>query len=114
MARILASYCESRSLIESDSRLRSAATLDNWDNCWENSASVMASAPSRRPCGSGARRPRALSTGHASRSLDHLIRPLEERRRGGQAEGLGGLEVDDQFELGGLLDGEIGGLGASQ
>jgi len=28
-------------------------------------------------------------------SLDHLIRPLQERRRDRQAEGLGGLEVDD-------------------
>jgi len=27
--------------------------------------------------------------------LDHLIRPLQERRRDRQAEGLGGLEVDD-------------------
>jgi len=31
-------------------------------------------------------------------SLDHLIRPLQERRRDRQAEGLGGLEVDDQFK----------------
>ena len=41
----------------------------------------------------------------ADPSLDHLIRPLQERRRDRQAEGLGGLEVDDQLELGGLLDG---------
>jgi hypothetical protein len=34
--------------------------------------------------------------------FDHLIRPLEERRRDRQAEGLGGLEIDDQLELGGL------------
>ena len=27
--------------------------------------------------------------------LDHLIRPLQERRRDRQAEGLGGLEVDN-------------------
>jgi hypothetical protein len=44
--------------------------------------------------------------------LDHLIRPPEERRRDRQAEGLRGLEVDHQLELGGLLDGEIAGLGA--
>jgi hypothetical protein len=39
----------------------------------------------------------------ASRSgivlLDHLIRPLQERRRDRQAEGLGGLQVDEQIEL---------------
>jgi hypothetical protein len=34
--------------------------------------------------------------------LDHLIRPLQERRRDRQAEGLGGLEIDDQLELRGL------------
>jgi hypothetical protein len=45
--------------------------------------------------------------------LDDLIRPLQQRLRHRQPEGLRGLEVDDQFELGGLLDGEVGGLGAS-
>jgi hypothetical protein len=44
------------------------------------------------------------------RLLDHLIRPSEQRRWDRQAEGFGGLEVDHQLELGGLLDGEIGGL----
>src|SRR5258708_14039007 len=43
--------------------------------------------------------------------LDHRIRPLQERRRDRQAERLGGLEVDDQLELGRLLDGEISRLG---
>src|SRR5467141_1888068 len=46
------------------------------------------------------------------RSLNHLIRPLQERRRDRQAERLGGLHVDDQLELRGLLDGQVGGLGA--
>src|SRR6266852_3288100 len=31
-------------------------------------------------------------------SLDHLIRPLQERRRDRQAEGLGRLEVDEELE----------------
>jgi hypothetical protein len=44
--------------------------------------------------------------------LDHLIRPLQERRRDRQAEGLRGLEVDDQLKLGRLLDGEVAGLRA--
>ena len=30
--------------------------------------------------------------------FDHLMRPLQERRRDGQAEGPGGLEVDDELE----------------
>ena len=39
-------------------------------------------------------------------SLDHLIRPQQQRRRDGEAERLGGLEVDDEFERRGLLDWE--------
>src|SRR6266852_1228654 len=46
------------------------------------------------------------------RSFDHLIRPLQERRGDGQAERLRGLEVDNQFERSGLLDGQVGGPGA--
>ena len=38
-------------------------------------------------------------------SLDHVIRPQQQRRRDREAERLGGLEVDDEFELGGLFDG---------
>jgi hypothetical protein len=44
--------------------------------------------------------------------FNHLIRPLQEGRRDRQAEGLGGLEVDDQLELRGLLDWQVGRLGA--
>ena len=36
--------------------------------------------------------------------LDHLISGCEQRRRDGQSEHLGGLEVDDQFELRGSLN----------
>jgi hypothetical protein len=44
--------------------------------------------------------------------LDHLVRPQEERLRDRQPERFRGLEVDDQFELRGLLDGKVSGLGA--
>src|SRR6266404_5181887 len=37
--------------------------------------------------------------GHRGGLLDHLIRPLQERRGDRQAEGFGGLEVDNQLEL---------------
>jgi len=39
---------------------------------------------------------------------DLLIRPRKLRERDREGEGLGGLEVANQLELGGLLDGEIG------
>src|SRR5262245_27767602 len=47
-------------------------------------------------------------------SLDQLVGPLKERRRHRQAEGLGGLQVDDQLELGRLFDGKVSGVGTSQ
>src|SRR4030095_4187788 len=47
-------------------------------------------------------------------SLDRLIRPLQERRRDRQAEGLGGLEVDGEVVLGGLLYREIAGFRSLQ
>src|SRR5690242_1327181 len=43
-----------------------------------------------------------------------MIGPLQERRRDRQPKGLGGLEVDEEFELLRLLDGEVSGLGAAQ
>src|SRR5215470_18557446 len=45
---------------------------------------------------------------------DHLVRLEEEHRGNGQAEGLGGLQVDDQLELYRLLDREVGGFSAFQ
>jgi hypothetical protein len=39
--------------------------------------------------------------------FDHQVRPQQERRRDRQAEGLGGLEIDDQLESTGLLDRQI-------
>ena len=44
--------------------------------------------------------------------LDHLVRSQEQRLGNREAESLGSLEIDDQLELGGLLDGEVGGFGA--
>src|SRR5712692_10871495 len=46
------------------------------------------------------------------RSLDDLIRLPQQRRWDRDAQGLGGLHVDDHLELGRLNHWEIGGLGA--
>src|SRR5262245_14880406 len=39
--------------------------------------------------------------------FEHLIRPQQQRRRDGEAESLGGLEVDRQLELHRLRDGQV-------
>ena len=54
-----------------------------------------------------------IGTGQAC-LLDHLIRPLQERRWDRQAQGPGGLEVDHKVELSRLLDRQVTGLGALQ
>jgi hypothetical protein len=45
---------------------------------------------------------------------DHLGRLEEDGWGNGQPQGLGGLQVDDQLERGGLLDGQVGEFGAFQ
>src|SRR5438093_9444139 len=45
------------------------------------------------------------------KSLNDLIRPLQQRLRDRQPEGLRCLEVDDQLELRGLFDGQVARLG---
>src|SRR5262245_28038851 len=46
------------------------------------------------------------------RLLYDLVRPQQHRLGDRQAQGLGGLEVDDQLELRRLLDRQVGGLRA--
>src|SRR5262245_56000332 len=46
--------------------------------------------------------------------LDQLISLCNEQRRHFETERLGSLEVNHQLELRGLLDGQVGGLGALQ
>ena len=48
------------------------------------------------------------------RLFDHLIGDLLQMHRHGKTEGLSGLEIDDELELGGLLDGKFVRLSAMQ
>src|SRR5262245_56223897 len=88
-------------------------------------SAIPAACSSRLPLSGGSRpllRPgerRGNSTGQrrqeeaaAVHLFDDPVRPRQQRGRDREAEGFGGLEVDDQLELGGLLDGEVGRLGA--
>src|SRR6266446_968406 len=45
-------------------------------------------------------------------SFDHLVGASEDRWRHGEAERLGGVQIDHQLEGGRLLDRQSGGLGA--
>src|SRR5262249_28327262 len=65
----------------------------SWKKAWSASKSVT---------------PRWSSTG----LFNDLVGAQQQRLRNRQAQRLGGLEIDHQLELGGLLDWEISGLGA--
>jgi hypothetical protein len=45
-------------------------------------------------------------------SLNHRIGLCDEERRHCEAKRLGGLKIDNQLELGGLLDRQVGRFGA--
>jgi hypothetical protein len=47
-------------------------------------------------------------------SLDHLVGAGEKRLRYGEAQRLSGFEIDDQVELGWLVDRQITGFGSRQ
>jgi hypothetical protein len=53
--------------------------------------------------------PRAGTTGACS-SFNHLVGAQQERLRNGQAECLGGREIDDEIEFGGCSTGRSPGL----
>src|SRR5712692_10125771 len=89
---------------QSRERARSAA--------WAPRLRTAAGESSRTPPRAPAPRP-GLHRGAGQHALlDHLICPYQDRLRDRQPERPRSLEVDDQLERGGLLDGQVRGLGA--
>jgi hypothetical protein len=56
--------------------------------------------------------PPSVSPSKSIALFDHLIRPQQQRQWDGEAERLGGLEVDDELEPGWPLDRNVCWLGA--
>src|SRR2546425_3580029 len=77
----------------------------------QSATSFPPAAPRRRAARPPAKTPARRET-CAGSSLDDLVGPDQQRLGNRQAECPGGLEVDDQLKPGGLLHGEVGGLGA--
>jgi hypothetical protein len=55
-------------------------------------------------------RPKSAKAVIRAVSLDHAVRAEKHRLRNRDAEGVGGLEVDDQLGLRRLFDGQVAGL----
>ena len=54
----------------------------------------------------------SLNTGLKLFSLDHSVRPIQNRRRNREADFRRSLKIDHQLKLGGLLNRKIAGLSA--
>src|SRR6266404_5040112 len=90
-----------------DDRTRHHAPRARMDGWWPAAARIALSSANLQTRGAQLR---TALTGPPFSWIDHLIRPLQERRRDGQAKRLGGLEVDDQLEPRRPLDGQVAGL----
>ena len=64
--------------------------------------------PLRADIAQQSRHVRFVPTTEVAASIDHFVGVREQRRRDINAEGLRGLQIDDQLEPGRQLDGEIG------
>jgi hypothetical protein len=92
-------------------RVRCPTTRRPWRRARRSPTSICVACPRPRAKGTGPRRWRSTRirrTGRRSRPRTTRTVSCSDR----QAEGLGRFEVEDQAELRGLLDGEVGELGA--
>src|SRR5689334_10553138 len=92
-----------------DDRTRHHAPRARMDGWWTAAARIALSSSNLQTRGAQLR---TVLTDPPFSWIDHLVRPLQERRRDRQAEGSRGLEVDQQIELGRLRDGKVCRLGA--
>ena len=91
--------------------MRAAVRVASGDVAWRNPITGIAGCCARAASGHAAAAPPS-SVMNSRRLIRSPRRRGEQRRRNGEAERPGGLEVDDQFELGRLLDRQVGGLRA--
>src|SRR5258705_8948227 len=89
-----------------DDRTRHHAPRARMDGWWTTAARTTLSPATSKPRG----QLKTALTNPPFSWIDHLIRPQQERRRDRQAEGLGGLEVDDEVEPIELLNRQISGV----
>src|SRR5216683_4603664 len=89
-----------------DDRTRHHAPRARMDGWWPAAARIALSSANLQTRGA---QPRTALTKPPFSWIDHLVGPLQERRRNRQAESPGGLEVDDEVEPVKLFDGKIPG-----
>ncbi len=79
-------------------------SADLLKSAYPSRAGARADIPARRSCAKSG----CEQSQHGNPLFDHLVGAAEQRKRNGEAERFGSLEVDDQLDFGDLLDRHFG------